>query len=220
MKQLSVLIDDVAREAPGCRRPFMINALIKSAKEFCTRTNVWKRDVPTIPGGTHCTAIYLTAEGSCLCGPTDQSAAHLSDSMVWKDQSKICDDTGLRDPVPANARVVRLIAPYAPDCFAYEHDANVLVIRASVPVSGLKVVLMPINDDVPDFLIDLHDDAMIYGALYRLHSMRGQSWSDRDTREHNRVEFERTITDAKVSAADNNVAGPRFNQVRGLPGAP
>ena len=70
MRSLAELVPDLRREAPGCRGVLIRDALMKAAQDFCRRSHVWRRNIPDIQPDAGCTAIYLKADGSCLCGPT------------------------------------------------------------------------------------------------------------------------------------------------------
>ena len=210
MTPLATLVPDLRREAPGCRGVLLRDALLKASQDFCRRTQVWRRNIPDIEPNTGCTAIYLKADGTCLCGPTNSSAASLSDTMIWKDGAKICDDSGVKEPVPVGAHVISIISgDNLADCFSYEMGSAVLVVSTTVPLQGLQAVLMPTQDSVPDFVITTYREALRTGALFKLHSIRGQSWSDQGAREQNRVEFERYMLEAAASSAVDFVTGPR-----------
>ena len=223
MRSLSELVSEVKREAPGCRKVLVERALLDITRELCRQTHIWKRKLPDLDfGEAGCARVYFTVGGNCGC------VQGVPDDQVWCDDLIVCDDKVLQ-PVPDAIEIVSLHHPLFQtpgECIieGIEWDIGEQVITATSDVpgttfTGLEASLMPTGMDVAD-VVFRYDTTVKLGAVWKLLSMSGMSWSDNTRAKQAWHEYERGRIEAQNDAGKGFVNKPmRVNRTR-LRGAP
>ena len=195
MAEFTDLLKDVEAEVPGCPEPVMDRELHDAAYDFCRRTGIWREQLEPV---------------SVADGVTDYELLPpfwaRVDKILWATygQAKL---TAKNESTIRNA-LQRQDSPTGdPTHYAITRDRRNGLVVYPVPGSNqdkslvVYAILLPTraSDEIPDWLADEWQDAIVHGALDRLQRQRAE-WGDIQRAQDHRADFHREIARAKREA--------------------
>lgn len=179
MAKLSTLLDRIHDEFPSVPEALALRALSDAAKEFCTRTHVWRAPLPDVQ----------VVEG--------QTQYDLTDAIYEVAFSRDIQLVALKDVRLNGTKLYPLATelhylnhyrsgPGAPTGFVQWQPATIELINPPSEagvlslVAALTVKLGRTDMSVPDDLLDEYGEAIASGAKSRLVRQAGQPWFNPD----------------------------------------
>lgn len=219
-RDLSELLPDVLLSASGCPPMVALQALSSSTRQFLEETDVWKVWVPAIDTVADQAVYPFHAGAMYLADPTQEwLRVKTLDALIWA-------PTG-REIVFAPAQQLQGMDPKwrtrtaaVPSLWTYEIDggasaakqirlyptpteAVVGALEARLVItthtySGMGVTATDAQPVVlPEELFHKFRDALVCGALARLHAMPRRDWTDFNAAMYHKSMFDKAVISAK-----------------------
>lgn len=194
MAEFADLLRDIEAEVPGCPEPVMDRELHDAAYDFCRRTGIWREELEPITPKADVAEYELTvpfwarAEKVLWGYHGTHRMAFWTESDVRAANHRAEDDTG------------------DPRHYAMVRGGRNKVVVHPIPADGDKALtfyalLVPTrsSEELPDWLYDEWQDAIVHGALDRLQRQKAE-WGDPQRAQDHRRDFSREIARAKREA--------------------
>jgi len=193
MKPFSSLLPDILPSVAGCPSALALTALRRAADEFCTRTLVWRAELPamdlvrefpfhrleTSPGSRLVMVLEAFIQGRRLAPASEEQLDE--EHPGW---ALLAPGTPVRFTLP-RPHELRLVP--APGFFL---TGGLLVRVALAPAAGAV--------ETEDFLLLDHGQALVHGTLTRLMAMPGRAWSDQTLAAYHGRQFRAAVADARA----------------------
>lgn len=196
MTPLTSFLPLVRSYAPAVPNPVAEQQLRLAAKEFLTRTRLWREPV----------TVAVTANPFVLAP---------ANTVVVAVERAVFNDTKLVSKVLSDIALDRLGDTGAPEnlvqmtpesFYLYPFEAGTVTATVFLaPQAGPRfgvagpTTAQAVQGQVPDFVFDEHAEAIAFGALKRIHEMPNQPYTDANAAMSHGGKFETAIASAKPS---------------------
>lgn len=162
-------------------------ALIESAREFCSRTRLWREDLTALDSAASTASYTLTL-------PADSAVVDLM-SVKYNTENLTPKDSAQLDKIDSEWRTREGTPVY------YKREGTDGLRLVRVPATALTgaievyAALKPAFNatSIDDTVLEEHQDTIVNGALARLLRIPKKEWSDKSTSEYYRTLFEREL---------------------------
>lgn len=188
-----------AYSAPG---NFIRQSIIESAREFCRESRYWREDLAAVDTVVDQTDYALTL-------PSDSEIVDIND-LYYSTKRRLLPKTQRQlDNINEQWRT-QTGEPYY---FQRVDNASVklVYIPQEVIVDAIQanVILQPdlAATTIDDKILNDYDEAIIYGALYRILRVPGRAWSDLATANYYEGLFREKVKEASSRGTDERTKG-------------
>lgn len=202
MSSAEDFLAEVQSAAPGCPEPVILTRIAEAAREFCEKAPVWTEELPLIDvvATTHTYVLTPTVTNAKVhdilvveydgrgIGPTTEQ--ELADFLPrWRSLSG--GIIAYLAPARGSVRLVR-----TPDTDL----ASGLFVEVSVKPGRNSTG----DNQLPNVLFDDWYDAIVSGAISRVCSMPGRTWTNPGLADVHGRQFDDKVADARVAYAKGN----------------
>lgn len=204
MSALSDFYDLLLPELPGCATALVDLHLREVAREFCTKTSIWRQDL---------TAINLVASQAAYAVATPASSElvritqlTVAGELLWQlsDRNVERQQDGVAAKYNTNEPPFSLSADFA--------QITLMEVPTEALTGGLEITaaLQPTSSaaTLPDFLKTQHSEAIRFGVLSRLMAMGKKPWTDRELSAAYDVRWNAKLNFAAYQATVGNTREP------------
>lgn len=209
---LTMFLDDVTPEVPGCPQPTILHRLRWSAIEFCKKTGVSVETNEDIDIDANEPLIDIPSPGSdvrvwqALWARTTKETLLESDRRYLSERNLLWEKVTAKWPsgfVRLNNAQIRLF-PIPSEA----HTESMTIHANYIPT--------PNAVKVDSVLFNEYREAIADGALSKLLQMSKESWYDAKEGLSREAHFRHEINNASALAAKDFIAGPTFAVIRPL----
>jgi hypothetical protein len=195
-RSFSLMVNQVLQEAPGCLDSVVLDAVVKSATEFFTRTGVWRYDMDS----------EQVLEGVYeydLVGPSSAAEVTMVHSAMHNGQTVIAKSVEWLNANVPNWRTL------TGGQIKYRVQTSKSVMRV-VPIPDasatgsmdIRVAVAPIRGatTLDAEMYDTYEDEILAGVKARIMRMPRKPWTDKEMASEYDLEFEKAIVDGRIAA--------------------
>lgn len=169
---LSVFMPLVLPEVKGAPRVLVQKQILEAAIEWCIRTKTWTETQDTYAVGSSVADYVFETPANAVVHQI--MSATLDGQELDAHSREWCDDNfpGWRDG--GQTGMPRAVTQYDHECFyLVPAPTNAMELVLEVAYKPKKTATT-----LPDFMYQEYEEPISFGALARLHAMRGQAWTD------------------------------------------
>ena len=195
---IDVLVPEVKNFVNGPSDPVIVSYLRIASKQFCQDSRMWRQEIGTIevvPPTDPNDEIVIPIPS--VLKDDDTRDLSLPDQSYLNTVSRLDFNIG-----PANSKEEAGAKLYRYDVVFEELILVAGAISNTTNVTVI-VILEPslLSEQIPSFLVERHAEGIRDYALYSMMKMKGQEWTDPQSAQDHKIEYEARVAEAKIDRA-------------------